>query len=56
MNLVDPPAEVLAVTFSALLACLICGDAVANWLEGVQLLAVYLIVALLFYFLPAHAG
>jgi Ca2+:H+ antiporter len=56
MNLVFTPAEVLAVTISALIAGQICGDGESNWLEGVQLLAVYLIVALLFYFLPAHAG
>ena len=56
MNLVFTPAEVLAVTVSALIAGQICGDGESNWLEGVQLLAVYLIVALLFYFLPAHAG
>jgi len=54
MNLVFTPAEVLAVTISALIAGQICGDGESNWLEGAQLLAVYLIVALLFYFLPTH--
>ena len=28
------------------------GDGDSNWLEGVQLLAVYLILAIVFYFLP----
>jgi Ca2+:H+ antiporter len=54
MNLVFTPAEVLAVTLSAVIAGQICGDGESNWLEGVQLLAVYVILALLFYFLPAH--
>jgi Ca2+:H+ antiporter len=54
MNLVFTPAEVLAVTLSAVIAGQICGDGESNWLEGAQLLAVYVILALLFYFLPAH--
>jgi Ca2+:H+ antiporter len=54
MDLVFTPAEVLAVTLSAVIAGQICGDGESNWLEGAQLLAVYVILALLFYFLPAH--
>jgi Ca2+:H+ antiporter len=53
INLVLTPAEVLAVTFSVVIAGQICGDGESNWFEGAQLLAVYVIVALLFYFLPA---
>jgi len=53
INLVLTPAEVLAVTFSVVIAGQICGDGESNWFEGLQLLAVYAIVALLFYFLPA---
>ena len=30
----------------------ISGDGQCNWLEGVQLLSVYLIIAILFFFLP----
>jgi len=52
MNLVLTPAEILAVTFSVVIAGQICGDGESNWFEGTQLLAVYAIVALLFYFLP----
>lgn len=52
INLVLTPAEVLAVTFSVVIAGQICGDGESNWFEGAQLLAVYAIVALLFYFLP----
>jgi Ca2+:H+ antiporter len=53
INLVLTPAEVLAVTFSVVIAGQVCGDGESNWFEGVQLLAVYAIVAMLFYFLPA---
>ena len=52
INLVLTPAEVLAVTFSVVIAGQICGDGESNWFEGVLLLAVYAIVAMLFYFLP----
>ena len=31
----------------------IAGDGESNWLEGVQLLALYAIIGVLFYFLPA---
>jgi hypothetical protein len=53
MDLVFTPAEVLAVTFAAIIAGQIYGDGESNWLERVQLLAVYVILALLFYFLSA---
>ncbi|MBV8773465.1 MAG: calcium/proton exchanger [Deltaproteobacteria bacterium] len=53
INLVLTPAEILAITFSVIIAGQICGDGESNWFEGVQLLAVYAIVAMLFYFLPA---
>jgi Ca2+:H+ antiporter len=53
INLVLTSAEVLAVTFSVVIAGQICGDGESNWFEGVLLLAVYAIVAMLFYFLPA---
>ena len=33
----------------------ISGDGECNWFEGVQLLSVYLIIAVLFYFLPEPA-
>ena len=46
--------EVAAVVISVHLVEQITGDGESNWLEGVQLLAVYLILGLLFYFLPSH--
>lgn len=52
MNLVFSPAEVLAIGLSVLIAGQIASDGESNWLEGVQLLAVYLIFGIMFYFLP----
>jgi Ca2+:H+ antiporter len=56
MDLVFSPAEVVAVFLAVLITGQVAGDGETNWLEGVQLLAVYLILALVFYFLPEHIG
>ena len=53
MDLVFTPAEVLAVVLSVAIANQVTGDGESNWLEGVQLLSVYLILVAVFYFLPA---
>ena len=45
--------EVAAVVIAAFVTDQIAGDGETNWLEGVQLLALYTIVGLLFYYLPA---
>jgi Ca2+/H+ antiporter len=34
----------------------VCGDGQANWFKGVQLITVYVIVALMFYLMPATAS
>ena len=52
MDLVFTPAEVLAVFLAVMITGQIAADGETNWLEGVQLLAVYLILAVVFYFLP----
>jgi Ca2+:H+ antiporter len=52
MDLVFTPAEVLAVFVAVLITGQIASDGESNWLEGVQLLAVYLILAMVFFFLP----
>lgn len=44
--------EVLAVVISVFAVRFIAADGESNWIEGVQLLAVYLILAMAFYFLP----
>lgn len=52
MDLVFSPTEVVAVFLAAWIAAQICSDGVSNWVEGAQLLAVYAILAIAFYFLP----
>ncbi len=52
MDLVFTVPEVLAVTVAVAVATQIASDGESNWLEGVQLLAVYLILGILFFFLP----
>jgi Ca2+:H+ antiporter len=52
MDLAFTPAEVLAVVLSVVIVGQAASDGESNWFEGVQLLSVYLILALVFYFLP----
>ena len=52
MNLVFSNAEVMAIALTAIVTGQVTGDGESNWLEGVQLLAVYIIFGLVFYFLP----
>jgi len=52
LNLLFTPFEVLSVVASVAVLNLVALDGEANWLEGVQLLAVYVILALAFFFLP----
>jgi Ca2+:H+ antiporter len=52
MDLVFTPAEVLAVAVAVAIAGQIAGDGESNWLEGVQLVAVYIIIGIVFFFLP----
>jgi Ca2+:H+ antiporter len=52
MNLEFTIPEVVAVIASILIVQQICSDGESNWMEGVQLLSVYAILGILFYFLP----
>ena len=52
MSLVFHPLEIAAVIFSAGVVTLVSMDGETNWFEGVQLLGVYIILAVFFYFLP----
>ncbi|MGI9087719.1 MAG: calcium/proton exchanger [Chthoniobacterales bacterium] len=45
--------EIFAVVASVYILFQITGDGETNWIEGVQLLSVYLILAILFFYLPA---
>jgi Ca2+:H+ antiporter len=52
MDLVFSGAEVLAVAGAVVIAGQVAGDGESNWLEGAQLLAVYAVLAALFFYLP----
>jgi Ca2+:H+ antiporter len=51
MDLIFTGIEIAAVAFSALILGFITLDARSNWIEGAQLLAAYLIMAVSFFFL-----
>jgi Ca2+:H+ antiporter len=53
MDLVFTGAEVLAVGLAVAITAQIAGDGRSNWLEGVLLLTVYLILGVVFFYLPA---
>ena len=44
--------EIAAIVLSVLIVEMISSDGETNWFEGAQLLAVYAIVAVAFYFVP----
>lgn len=56
MNLEFTMAEIVAVVMAVWIAGHISGDGQSNWLEGLQLLSVYLVLAILFFFMPAVPG
>ncbi|MBN8732142.1 MAG: calcium/proton exchanger [Acidobacteria bacterium] len=56
MDLVFTPAEVMASVLAVAISAQIASDGESNWFEGVQLLAVYVILGIAFYFLPEMAG
>ncbi len=45
-------AEVGALFMAALIGTVVAGDGRSNWFKGAQLIAVYVIIALMFYFIP----
>lgn len=52
MDLIFNPFELVSLGLAVLIASFIALDGESNWLEGAQLLAVYTIIALAFFFLP----
>lgn len=52
MKLLFNRFELIALIAAVLIAALVALDGESNWLEGAQLLVVYLILALAFFFLP----
>ena len=51
LNLVFGPFEIAAVLVTAMIANYIGSDGICHWLEGAQLIAVYLLIGVAFYFL-----
>jgi Ca2+:H+ antiporter len=56
MNLFMGNGGVLVLFLSVLIMGMIAGDGRSNWFKGVQLLIVYLLIALLCFFLPGDIG
>jgi len=52
MDLEFSVPEVLAVVASVYILFQICEDGETNWIEGIQLLSVYVILGILFFYLP----
>ena len=48
-------AETGSLFMGVLIGTLVCGDGQSNWYKGVQLVTVYTIIALMFYFIPGTA-
>jgi Ca2+:H+ antiporter len=48
--------ETGSLFLGVLLGTVVCGDGQANWYKGVQLITVYAVIALMFYFIPQSVG
>lgn len=46
-------AEIGSLFIAVMIGALVCGDGQSNWYKGIQLITVYAIIALMFYFIPA---
>ena len=53
MSLVLSPLEITAITVSVLATAMVVVDGESNWVEGLLLLSVYLILTIAFYLMPA---
>ncbi len=56
MDLVFTPVEIVALVIAIAITGQIAGDGDSNWLEGVQLVAVYVMLAVMFYLIPNASG
>jgi Ca2+:H+ antiporter len=52
MSLIFNPFEITAIALSVLATAMVVNDGESNWVEGLQLMSVYAIIALAFYFIP----
>ena len=56
MDLVFDRMELLVLGLTTLIFAFVALDGRSNWLEGTQLLALYIIIAVVFFFLPVATG
>jgi Ca2+:H+ antiporter len=56
MDLVFTPVEIMALVIAVVVVGQIASDGESNWLEGAQLLAVYIMLAVMFFYFPAQAS
>jgi len=54
MSLLFNPFEITAIALSVLATLIVVVDGESNWVEGLQLMAVYLILVIAFYLVPAQ--
>ncbi len=52
LTLVFNPLELIALIAGVLIAALVSADGESNWLEGAELLAIYIILGLTFFLMP----
>lgn len=52
LDLAFNKAEIGSLFIAVLIGAMVCGDGQSNWYKGVQLITVYAIIALMFYFVP----
>ena len=52
MSLIFNAFELMAIGLSVIALSLVSLDGESNWFEGLQLIAVYIILAIVFYFVP----
>jgi len=55
MSLLFNAFEITAIALSVMATVIVVIDGESNWVEGLQLMAVYLILGLAFYFVPASS-
>lgn len=53
MSLVFNAYEIVGIILSVLILCVVSLDGESNWFEGLQLVALYVILAIVFFFVPA---
>jgi Ca2+:H+ antiporter len=56
MGLAFPAGLVLLVLVSVLITAQVANDGRSDWLEGVQLLTIYLVLGLTLFFVPANSA